>query len=207
MILKRSFPRGVQRAALGIFLASLAGLLSLPLPARADDTSETVLLVAKRTLRDPFYRSTVLVVRPIGQDQHVGVIINRPTRVTLGQLFPDHEPSRRVRDPVYLGGPTNASVIFALVHRQGSPGGKSIEFLPDLFMAFESKTVDAIIEKEPDHARFLAGLVAWRPGELRDELRRGAWHVMDPDPELILREPDGLWEELVSRAEVRANGI
>ena len=74
-------------------------------------------------------------------------------------------------------------------------------------MAFESKTVDAIIEKEPDQARFLAGLVAWRPGELREELRRGAWYVMPADPELILRKPEGLWEELVTRAEIRANGI
>jgi putative transcriptional regulator len=190
----------------GLVAAALSALL-LALPARAADTEATILLVAKRNLQDALYRSTVLVVRPMGNDQHVGVIINRPTRVTLGQLFPDHKPSREVRDPVYLGGPNNASVIFALVHRPESPGGKALQFLPDLFMAFESKTVDAIIEKEPDQARFVAGLVAWRPGELREELRRGAWYVMTADPELILRKPDGLWEELVTRAEIRANGI
>lgn len=196
-----------QRFSLpGLFAAAISALL-LALPARAADTEATILLVAKRNLQDALYRSTVLVVRPMGNDQHVGVIINRPTRVTLGQLFPDHKPSREVRDPVYLGGPNNASVIFALVHRPESPGGKSLQFLPDLFMAFESKTVDAIIEKEPDQARFLAGLVAWRPGELREELRRGAWYVMAADPEVILRKPEGLWEELVTRAEIRANGI
>jgi putative transcriptional regulator len=201
MIHTRFSPRKLLLAALA--LAALA----LPSPSQAADTDGTVLLVAKRTLQDAFYRATVLVVRPVGQDQHVGLIINRPTRVTLGELFPDHKPSREVRDPVYLGGPSNASVIFALVHRQESPGGKVLQFLPDLYMAFESKTVDAIIEKEPEHARFLAGLVAWRPGELRDELRRGAWYVLRPDPELILRKPEGLWEELVARAEIRANGI
>ena len=54
---------------------------------------------------------------------------------------------------------------------------------------------------------FVAGLVAWRTGELQDEVRRGAWHVLDPDATLVLRQPDGLWEELVRRAELRANGI
>lgn len=201
MIPARMFPRKLLAAAL-----ALAALL-LPFPSLAEETDGTILLVAKRALQDAFYRSTVLMVRPMGNDQHVGVIINRPTRVTLGELFPDHKPSREVRDPVYLGGPSNASVIFALVQRQESPGGKVLKFLPDLYMAFESKTVDAIIEKEPEQARFLAGLVAWRPGELRHELRRGAWYVMQPDSELIHRKPDGLWEELVARAEIRANGI
>ena len=82
----------------GLVAAALSALL-LALPARAADTEATILLVAKRNLQDALYRSTVLVVRPMGNDQHVGVIINRPTRVTLGQLFPDHKPSREVRDP------------------------------------------------------------------------------------------------------------
>jgi hypothetical protein len=31
--------------------------------------------------------------------------------------------------------------------------------------------------------------------------------VLAADPGLVLRKPDGLWEELVRRAELRANGI
>lgn len=191
-----------------ILAALLLGALAWAAPARAVDLSETVLLVAKRQLTDPFYRATIIVARPMGGDQHIGFILNRPTRVKLGQLFPEHGPSQKVVDPVYVGGPSNTSVIFAIVKRHDSPGGRSLQLAPDVFMAFEGATVDRIIEKEPQHARFVAGLVAWRPGELREEIQRGAWFTLAPDPALILRQPtEGMWEELVRRAELLANGI
>jgi putative transcriptional regulator len=183
-------------------------MLSWAESALPADPSRTVLLVAKRQLTDPFYRSTVLVVRPMGGDQHIGFILNRPTKMTLGQLFPEHAPSQIVRDPVYVGGPSNTSVIFAIVSRHDSPGGKSLQLLPDVFMVFEGATVDRIIEKEAKQARFIAGLVAWQPGELREEIKRGAWFVLDADPALVTRKTtDGLWEELVRRAEFEANAI
>lgn len=190
-----------------LLAAALATLVAWATPAQAASPAKTVILVAKRQLNDPFYKSTVLVVRPMGGDQHVGLIVNRPTKMTLGQLFPDHKPSQKVADPVFLGGPSSASVIFALVHRTSSPGGKSLRLLPNLYIAFESATVDHIIENDPAHARFVAGLVTWQPGELRDEIRRGAWYVMEAEPALIMRKPDGMWEDLVRRAEIRAQGI
>lgn len=190
-----------------LLAVALAALVAWATPGHAASTAETVILVAKRQLNDPFYKSTVLIARPMGGDQHVGVIINRPTRMTLAQLFPEHKPSQKVADPVFLGGPQNASVIFALVRRPASPGGKSLRLLPDLYMAFETATVDRIIENDPTRARFVAGLVTWQPGELRDEVRRGAWHLLDADPALIMRKADGMWEDLVRRAELRAQGI
>ena len=189
-----------------LLLAAMAALLAWATPAAASDIGRAHMLVAKRQLTDPFYRSTVLLVRPIGNDQHVGVILNRPTKMTLGQLFPDHGPSQKVLDPVYMGGPMNASVLFAIVHSKSRPGGKSLQMLPDVFMAFDGDSVDRIIEGG-GQARYLAGLVAWQPGELRDEIKRGAWFVLEADPAIVTRKPDGLWEELVRRAEFRANGI
>jgi putative transcriptional regulator len=144
----------------------------------------------------------------MGNDQHIGFILNRPTKLTLGQLFPEHAPSQTVVDPVYVGGPSNSTVIFALVKSHSSPGGKSLQLAPDLFMAFEGATVDHIIEKESKQARFVAGLVTWQPGELREEIKRGAWYLLDPDPAVVLRKStEGMWEELLRRAEIRANGI
>jgi len=201
-MITRRFPLTFLAA---VAMAAVAGWASPALPA---DLSQPVVLVAKRQLQDPFYRATVLLARPMGNDQHVGVILNRPSKVTLGQLFPEHKPSHLVRDPVYVGGPMSASVIFAIVQRHDSPGGKSLQMMPEVFMVFEGATVDQIIEKQPEQARFLAGLVAWQPGELRDEIKRGAWFVLNADPALVLRKPtEGMWEELVRRAEFSANGI
>ena len=59
----------------------------------------------------------------------------------------------------------------------------------------------------PFTARFVAGLVVWRRGELRQEIERGAWYVLPPDAHLALRKPsEGLWEELVC-IKLRANRV
>ena len=172
------------------------------------DISETVLLVAKRTLRDRVYGSSVLLARPLGEERHVGFIVNKPTNMTLGKLFPQHTPSQKVVDPVYLGGPTGAEVIFAMVKDKKSPGGRSLQLAPGIFLAYDSAVVDRIIETQSEQARFFAGMVMWQPHELADEVKRGLWFVLPAKPELLLRKPtDSLWEDLVGRCEREANTI
>lgn len=197
--------------SLRVVTAVLAAVLStflFPPLAWSADIDQTVLLVAKRNLKDRLYGSSLIVARPIGEDRHIGFIVNKPTTMTLGKLFPKHLPSQKVVDPVYLGGPTGPEVIFAMVKGPSSPGGRTLQLTPGLFLAFDSTIVDRIIETQPDQARFLAGMVMWQPGELSEEVRRGLWYTLDPQPELLLRRStDGLWEELVGRAERRENAI
>ena len=90
----------------------------------------------------------------------------------LGALFPNHEPSRKVADPVFLGGPMGPEVIFALVQRKESPGNRSLQIAPGFYLATDSSVVDKIIESDPSQARFFAGVVMWQSGELAEELRR-----------------------------------
>ena len=104
-----------------LFMAACAILaIAWAAPARPAGLDDSIILVAKRQLQDKLYSSTILLARPIGGDRHVGFIINKPTQVTLGKLFPTHEPSRKVSEPVFLGGPVSPEVIFALV--QGKEG-------------------------------------------------------------------------------------
>jgi putative transcriptional regulator len=198
-----------SRLPLFIYLvaAALAVTLAGSLPARSEGMDDTMILVAKRQLRDQLYGSTILLVKPLGEDRHVGFIMNKPTQMTLGKLFPNHGPSQKVADPVYLGGPFNSQVIFALVNRPDSPGGRSVKIAQDLYLAVDSKIVDSIIESQPQNARFFAGMVLWKPGELNDEIKRGLWYSMDARTELLLRKAEGLWEELVGRSERKANTI
>jgi putative AlgH/UPF0301 family transcriptional regulator len=192
------------------FLSLLtAVVLTLAAPlARAADITETVILVAKRNLHDRLYGSTILIAKPLGDDRHVGFIVNRPTTMTLGKLFPKHAPSQKVVDPVYLGGPNGPEVIFAMIKGRDNPGGRSIQLAPGLYLAYDSTVVDRIIETQPQQARFFAGMVLWAPNELAEEVRRGIWYVLDPQPDILLRKStDGLWEELVDRAERKDNAI
>ena len=188
-------------------LSAVALVLSAPLAWSADIT-ETVLLVAKRQLKDRIYGNTILIARPLGDERHVGFIVNKPTTMTLGKLFPKHIPSQKVVDPVYLGGPTGPEVIFAMIKGRESPGGRSLQLAPGLYVAFDSAVVDRIIESQPQQARFFAGMVLWQPMELGEEVKRGLWYVLEPQPEILLRKStDGLWEELVGRSERKDNTI
>ncbi len=176
--------------------------------AAADEDAPPLILVAKPALHDEFFGASILIAKPVSNGGYVGFVINHPTDMTLGKLFPEHGPSQKVPDPVYLGGPSNTEYIFALVQSSASPGGDSLQIAKDLFIAVDAKTVDHIIEADPAHARFFAGLVAWQPGELEDELKRGLWYVQESDSDLVMRKStEGLWEELVKRSERRANTI
>jgi putative transcriptional regulator len=178
-------------------------------PARAvEPADEPVILVAKPALRDRLYRATILIARPLRNGQHIGFIVNRPTPVKLGTLFPDHGPSQKVVEPIYLGGPVSIEVLFALVQRKDSPGKRAMQLTPDLYLVVDRDLVDHIIESEADHARFYAGVVLWARGELDAEIARGFWYVDDADVSLVLRKStDGMWEELVKRLEQRSRGL
>jgi len=176
--------------------------------ADADAPVEPMLLVAKRSFEDPVYGSTIVLARPVDGGGHVGFIVNKPTKMSLAELFPEHEASKKVADPLFLGGTVDMNLVFALVETHGSRKDGTIPIAPDLFLAYETKAVDRIIESESDHARFFIGMVVWRPGQLDDELDRGLWYVDEPEAKLVLRrKTDGLWEELLLRLEARANTI
>jgi putative transcriptional regulator len=178
----------------------LAAMLAWSALSHAADLSRPLILVAKPELRDQVYGATILVVRPLGDDAHVGFIVNRPTQVSLGELFAGQGHAQKLVDPVYSGGPLAAEAMFALVQRPDTPGGMSLQILPGLYAAIDEDTVDRIAETQSDHARFVTGLVAWRAGELEKEIQQGAWYVLEPDAALAMRNPEGLWEELVHRS-------
>ena len=194
--------RNVLPVVLAVLLACFGGL------AKAQP-SGTMVLVAKPELRaDPVFGSTILVVTAIGGEQHAGFIVNRPTSVTLGSVFPENGPSQKVVDPIYLGGPVDSDVIFALVRGSESPGKGSIQLLPGIFVAISANTVGRVIASDPERARFLAGLVVWKPGELQEEIKRGLWYVLEPDPALVLPgRTEGLWEELARSSKIAAEAI
>jgi len=179
----------------------LGWLPCLPAHSQESDPTGAVTLVAAPRLVDADYRGAVLLAVPVENNRHVGVIINRPTGRSLASLFPEHGPSKLVRDPVYFGGPMLRQAIFAVVRIDHTPGAGSIQMMKELFLATQGNVVDHIIEQTPNEARYYVGYVAWRPGELRQELDRGLWYVLEADPELVFRkDPGRLWEELVRRA-------
>jgi putative transcriptional regulator len=194
-------PEDVMRWITAAFVLCLVMGMAAPDLAQKTDDTGAILLVASPGLTDPDYRHTVLIAVPVEGSRHVGMIINRPTQRSLASLFPEHEPSKQVHDPVFLGGPMLRRAIFAMVRTDHSPGGGSIQMMKHLYLATQGTVVDDIIEKTPNEARYFVGYVAWRPGELRQEIDRGLWHVLDADEDTVFRkDTDSLWEELLRRA-------
>jgi putative transcriptional regulator len=168
---------------------------------RAAELADTVVLVATPELGAGYTR-TVLIARRVAHGRHLGVILNRPTRMTLATLFPEHAPSKKVADPLYFGGPVATGAVFALVRTTENPGEGSLQLGPDLFLATTDTVIDRIIDRQPDRARFYAGVVVWEPGELAAEIERGYWFVRPVDRGVVFRKhTEGLWEELVRRAQ------
>ena len=188
----------LRRIAWVAFLAVAAGM---PAQAAAGPLGNSLVLVARPQVQDPLYARTVLIVAAFAQNQHYGFIVNRPTRFRLGDMFPGHAPSQKVADPIFVGGPFYARLLFAVVKGERKPGSGCVQMMPGLFAAFEGRAVDRIIEANPRGARFFTGFVVWRPGELAREIAGRMWYVLAPQAGLVTREPSGLWEELVLRAQ------
>ena len=168
-------------------------------PAQAQD-DEAILLVAHPAFRDMDYRQSVLLAAPAPNGGHVGVILNRPTRRSLSSLFPEHEPSKKVLEPVHYGGPFSRGALVALVKTPIAPGGGSVMLMRNLYLAFRVTTIDQIIETTPNEARFFVGYVGWRVGELKAEIDRGIWSVLGADMDVVFRKDmEGLWEELLQQ--------
>jgi putative transcriptional regulator len=170
--------------------------------------TETIVLVARPQLNAPLFGETILIAKPMGDGLHIGVILNRPANISLAETFPGHGLSSNVRGPLYLGGPFQSDVVFALVVSQSSSGRGSMQLSPDLFLVIGRDTVDHVIETEAENVRFFVGAVVWRPGELDEELKRGAWYVLDAEPEVVVaRKTEGPWQRLVNCAEIREHRI
>jgi len=179
------------------FVFALASALLLAVgAARAQDLGKPVLLVAVPALQG-LYRETTVIAVPVA-GTHLGFILNRASDFKLNTLFPGHEPSAKVIDPVYFGGPEMSQAIFAVV--RGDPGAKALHLLGGVFVVSNSAAVDQVIERTPNDARYFAGFVGWRPGELAKEIEAGYWYTAEPDAALFFRpDTSDLWKELLER--------
>jgi putative transcriptional regulator len=191
----------ILRPAQSLLVQVLLVLLACGAGAvRANEISAPVTLVATARLAGSGYDEAVLIAAPLRNGAAIGFIINRPTRAKLGDLFPGHAPSRKVVDDVYFGGPMLAESLFVIARR--TPAGKgagaeAVPLMPGLVLVLDGATVDRVIETMPNDARYFAGLVAWSPGELDEEIRAGAWQVLPADAKTVFHaNPAGLWNEL-----------
>jgi putative transcriptional regulator len=165
--------------------------------ARAADLSRAAILVASDRLAGSPFERTVILVTPLPQGGHMGIVVNRPTGVKLESLLPEQASARNVVDQVYAGGPMLSNVVFAVTRKPPVDGSKAVQLIPGLVAVMDGETVDRIIETTPNDARYFVGLMVWAPGQLDDEVSKGAWEVRPPSVETVLpTHSTDLWKSL-----------
>jgi putative transcriptional regulator len=165
--------------------------------ASATDLTQPITLVATPRLASSEFRETVLFAAPLPNGMHVGFIVNKPSEVALAAAFPEHAPSSKVVDPVYVGGPVLPEMVFAVVHTPPKDAENVLQLMPDVVLVMDGTAIDRIIETTPNDARYFAGLIVWQPGELDEEIRAGAWNVSPADASTVFSaNPKMLWKTL-----------
>src|SRR3989442_10910844 len=110
-----------------VFLRALAASFAVFfLTAAAAAPEEPMLLVAKRQFEDPIYGSTIVLARPVAGGGHVGFIVNKPTKMSLAELFPEHEASKKIVDPLFLRGTVDINLVFPPVEGRGGREDRSV---------------------------------------------------------------------------------
>ncbi len=163
-----------------------------------------IFLVAKPGLSDPNFRQTVVLVTQAPDYSTVGVIINRPTKLALRRLLPEGFPSGNYRDAVFSGGPVMPQVLVALFRSDEPPAAPAFHVLKGLYLSMHPGNLKPLLGDRKRRYRLFAGFSGWAPRQLESEFVRNDWLVLPADAETALRQNvDGLWQELLRRAEVK----
>jgi putative transcriptional regulator len=165
------------------------------------------LLVATPLLGDPnFRRTVVLVVEDEPEEGTLGVVLNRPTEVPVGQVL---EPwTDLVSDPsvVFQGGPVspNSALGLAIVPGEDEPvGWRELEspVLVGRIGLVDLETPPQLLAGGIASFRVFAGYAGWGPGQLQAEIDEGAWYVLAAEPaDAFAPEPGLLWQAVLRRA-------
>jgi putative transcriptional regulator len=156
-------------------------------PATSDTRSLTaILLVARNGLPDPdFADSVVLVMNNLGPAP-VGVIVNRPTKIAVAELFPQLKQLTRLHDKVYFGGPVEYGSVWFLFRASSAPE-HAIRAIDGLYLSADEPLLMRLLnrDKPMDGLRIFIGHSGWAPGQLESEIANGDWALQHANPEAI----------------------
>jgi putative transcriptional regulator len=208
--------RRTQPSALRIVLLLLAAVLvtcaaldAVPITARESQQQEDqkpFFLVASPDLPDPLFQQTVILMLPPSEPPIVaGIVINKPTKVTFGQLFGKSPAIRNQAESVYFGGPVELTSPTILMRAAQAPGATTRVF-ENVYMSSDAGSVRDLLKRpgsEKDLRLFL-GRAQWTVDQLHSEILRGAWIISAANPELVFSpDPGSVWRVLVQQAKVR----
>ena len=168
----------------------------LPVAAAADlAPAKGRLLVATEEVHGEIFAETVILLLAYDESGAMGLVVNRPTEVSLEELLEETKAVAGDRTTVYWGGPVEMDSLSAL-----AKSGASAEAAEQVVTSVYRVPFDTAMEKaaaEPASARFYLGYAGWAPGQLDHELARGSWHVLPASSDIVFADdPKRLWDRL-----------
>ena len=159
------------------------------------------LLIAAPTLLDPNFLRTVILIAEHSEEGALGVVLNRPSEASVGEVVPDLSGIVDSEEPVFAGGPVQPGGVMVLAEFD-DPADSALPIDGDLgFVALEADL--GALGDGTRRARAFAGHAGWGPGQLDGEMAEEAWFGA------AFRRGDAFTdapEELWSRALLRKGG-
>jgi putative transcriptional regulator len=164
------------------------------------------LLVATPMLGDPnFKRTVVLIVEHESEQGTLGVVLNRPTKIPVGQVLEPWDDLATSPSVVFTGGPVapNSALALALVPGTDEPvGWHPLDGAPAMTRLglVDLDAPPGLLAPAVASLRVYAGYAGWSAGQLMAEIEEGAWYVVQADPaDAFSAEPDRLWPAVLRR--------
>jgi putative transcriptional regulator len=155
------------------------------------------LLVSAGSLFDPNFRQTVVLVGQHSEEGALGVVLNRPSALSVAEAFPSLLSTVPGGERLYVGGPVrpeSAVLLAELAHPEWA------DVLVFGAIGFLVGDVSEVAKAAIQRARVFAGYAGWGAGQLESEMAQNSW-ILDPArPEDVFGDnPESLWERVLRR--------
>lgn len=158
--------------------------------------SKSKLLVATPRLEDPNFRRTVVLVVEHSAEGSLGLVLNRPSPLAVGDVLPRWGERCGAGAHVFVGGPVEPEAMLAL--GAGGPGEAGMTPL-DSRLGLVDLGVDPESISDDVEVVVFSGYAGWGPRQLEAEMAEGAWWVFDSQPSDLTEEPGELWHVVLAR--------
>jgi len=169
------------------------------------------LLVASPRLADPNFTRRVILILDHGAHGALGVVIDRPGGVAVGELLPQWHPLATAPAELFTGGPVARNALIGLVRLTSRPDPSDEGFLERsgwrLLVDAERPVGTVDLSSDPEliaesivGARLFSGYAGWDSDQLEEEIEEGSWYVVPAEArDPISADPEGLWRRVLRR--------
>ncbi|HWJ50256.1 MAG TPA: YqgE/AlgH family protein [Solirubrobacteraceae bacterium] len=156
------------------------------------------LLLASPSLLDPNFARTVVLVGVHSNEGAMGVVLNRPSEVTIGEAAPLLEDAVGELEPVFVGGPVQpTSIVFLAEFLDPDPAGLLV--LGRIGFPAPEAGIEELMQSTA-RRRVFAGYAGWGAGQLDAEVASGDWIAHPALPEDVFSDvPGNLWGSVLTR--------